>query len=109
MIHSELKRAGVSCKRFKYIARFICHMAQYFPKKIEFTNEMLKYERTVECQYGRSRRGCQAPKKHVFIWRRWTSTAVLLSLDGMVVGTDVKGSMTKALYLEYSGSKNCLS
>jgi transposase len=109
-IHQELERAGVSRKKLKWIALerdetrhadFVRRMAQYSPEEIGFLDEMSKDERTPGRRYGRSKKGTRAEKKQVFVRGRRTSTEALLTLDGIVAGTVVEGSMTKALFLEY--------
>lgn len=39
--------------------------------------------------------------KQVIVQRRCVSAEALLTLDGIVAGTVVEGSMMKAIYLEY--------
>jgi hypothetical protein len=50
---------------------------------------------------GWSKKGKWAEKKQVFVRGRRTSTEALLTLDGIVAGTVVEGSMTKAGFIEY--------
>lgn len=109
-IHRELERAGVSLKKLKRIAQerneprradFIRRMSQYSPEELGFLDETSKDERTVGRRYGRSRKGRRAEKKQPFVRGRRTSTEALLTLDGIVAGTVVEGSMTKAMFLEY--------
>jgi transposase len=109
-IHRELERAGVSCKKLKRIAKernegrradFIGRMAQYSPEELGFLDETSKDERTVGRRYGRCMKGQRAERKQVFVRGRRTSTEALLTLDGVVAGTVVEGSMTKAMFLEY--------
>ncbi|KAF8185981.1 hypothetical protein BJ912DRAFT_852517 [Pholiota molesta] len=85
-IFRELERLNVSRKKLKKIALernderradFIARMAQYSPEEIGFLDEMSKDA------------------------RRRTSTEALLTLDGMVAGTVVEGSMTRDLFLEF--------
>jgi hypothetical protein len=109
-IHHELERAGVSHKKLKCVtlerdeachADFISRMAQYQPEEIRFIDETSKDERTLERRYSRSKKGKRAEKKQVYVRGRRTSTEALLTLDGIVAGTVVEGSMTKATFLEY--------
>ncbi|KAF8173628.1 hypothetical protein BJ912DRAFT_800640, partial [Pholiota molesta] len=83
-IHRELERAGMSRKKLKVIAMernedrradFIGRMAQYAPEEIGFLDELSKDARSG-----------------------------LLTLDGMVSGTVVKGSFTKKTFFAFMES-----
>lgn len=109
-IHRELERCGVSYKKLKrvaaernedYRADFIARMAQYTPDQLGFLDETSKDERTLSRHYGRGRRGKRSQTKQVFVRGRRVSAEALLSLDGIVAGTVVEGSMTKEMFLEY--------
>ena len=109
-LHLELKRHGVSLKKLKQIAEecskelrvdFIRRMAQYSPEEIGFIDETSKDERTTCRQYGRSRKGTRAAKRKAFIRGRRTTITEVLSMDGIVAGTMVEGSMTKATFMEF--------
>jgi transposase len=109
-IFRELEHLNVSRKKLKKIALerneecradFVAHMAQYSPEELGFIDEMFKDGRSVGRRYGRSRKNKRAQKKQVFVRGRRTSTEALLTLDGIVTGTVVEGSMTKELFLEY--------
>jgi transposase len=109
-IHRELKRAGVSFKKLKRIAKersehqradFIRRMAQYGADELGFIDETSKDERTVGRRYGRSKKGTRATKKQVFVRGRRTSTTGLLTIDGIIAGTVVEGSMTKEMFMEF--------
>lgn len=109
-IHYELERTGVSRKKLKRIAQerneigradFIHRMAQYQPEELGFMDEVSKDERSIGRHYGRSRKGQRAGKKQPFVRGRRTSTEALLTLDGMVTGISVEGSMTKAGFLHF--------
>ena len=109
-IHQELKHAGVSFKKLKRIAKerkehqqanFIQRMAQYNPEELVFFDETSKDERTAGRCYGRSKKGMRASKKQVFIHGQCTSTTELLTIDGMVAGTVVEGSMTKEMFMVF--------
>ena len=109
-IHRELKRAGVLRKKLKQVAlerdeerraAFVERITQYTPEQLGFLDEVSKDERTLSRRYARSRKGTRAAKKQPFIRGRHTSTEALLTLDGIVAGTVVEGSMTKAMFLEY--------
>ncbi|KAF8834674.1 hypothetical protein BDN67DRAFT_875825, partial [Paxillus ammoniavirescens] len=52
-------------------------------------------------QYGCSRRGKRAHKKQPFIHGQWVTIETLLTLDAIISGTVVEGSMTQALFLEW--------
>ena len=109
-IFQELEHLDVSRKKLKRIALerdedhradFIACMAQYSPEELGFLDEMSKDSRSVGRQYGRARKNKHAQKKQVFVRGRRTSTEALLTLDGIVAGTVVEGSMTKELFLEF--------
>lgn len=109
-IHRELERAGMSTKKLTRIAiernehrraEFVGHMAQYRPEQLGFMDEVSKDERTTGRRYGRARRGRRAVKKQVFVRGRRTSTDALLTLDGILAGVVVEGSMTKDMFLEF--------
>lgn len=102
--------AGVSSKKLKRIAlernkerraAFVEHMAQYTTEQLGFLDKVSKDERTTSHCYGRSKKGKRVEKKQVFVQGHRTSTETLLTLDGIVVGTVVEGSMMKAMFLEY--------
>jgi len=109
-IYRELERRGVSLKKLKRVAKerseelradFIRRMAQYGPEEIGFIDETSKDEKTICRRYGRSRKGTRASKQQVFIRGRRTTITGLLSMDGLVAGTVVEGSMTKAMFMEF--------
>jgi len=109
-IHCELKQAGVSSKKLKKIvlehneerhATFISRMSWYAPEEIGFLNEFSKDARSVGRQYGRARKGKHAKKKQQFVRGCHTSMEGLLTLDGVISGTVVEGSMTKRGFLQY--------
>ena len=76
-------------------------MAQYSPEEVGFLDEMSKDVCSVGRHYGRSRRNTCAQKKQAFVCGQHTSTEALLTLDSIVAGTVVEGSMTQELFLEY--------
>ena len=109
-IHRELERAGASRKKLRKIAAernelgraaFIARMARYEPEEIGFIDEMSTDKRAVGRRYGCSRKGSRASQKQPFVRSRRMSTMALLSLDGMVVGSVIEGSMTKAKFMEF--------
>ncbi|KAF8968728.1 hypothetical protein BDZ97DRAFT_1755026 [Flammula alnicola] len=109
-IFRELERLNVSRKKLKKIALerneerradFVARMAKYDPEEVGFLDEMSKDGRSLGRRYGRSRKNRRAEKKQVYVRGRRTSTEALLTLDGIVAGTVVEGSMTKELFLEY--------
>ncbi|KAI6117944.1 hypothetical protein F5141DRAFT_1000438, partial [Pisolithus sp. B1] len=51
--------------------------------------------------YGQSRKGRRANKKQIFIHGCHTSTAALLTLNGIATGTVVEGSMTHSRFMEW--------
>jgi hypothetical protein len=111
-IHRELERAGMSCKKLKCItlerneprrAAHVIEMAQYTQEQIGFLDETSKDRRTPSRSrgYGRSKKGKQAQKKQVFLQGQCVSTEALLTIDGIVSGTAVEGSMTQAMFLDW--------
>jgi len=76
-------------------------MAQYLPEELGFLDETSKDARTSRRSSGWSKKGKRAEKKQVFVRGRRTSAEALLTLDGIIAGTVVKGSMTKATFLQY--------
>ncbi|KAI6098878.1 hypothetical protein EDD16DRAFT_1498117, partial [Pisolithus croceorrhizus] len=64
-------------------------------------DEVLNDECTLSQCYGCSRKGQRANRKQVFICGHHTSTAALLTLNGIVVGTVVEGSMTHGKFMEW--------
>ena len=109
-IRWELKRAGVSRKNLKQVAlerdeecraAFVERMAQYTPEQLGFLDKVSKDEWTPSWHYARLRKGTRAAKNQPFIQGHHTSTEALLTLDGIMAGTVVEGSMTKDMFLEY--------
>ena len=100
MSQKKLKRIALE-RGEQWRADFIAHMAQYSPEEVGFRDEMSKDARSVGRRYGRSQRNTHAQKKQAFLRGRCTSTEALLTLNGIVAGTVVEGSMTKELFLEY--------
>lgn len=109
-IHRELERAGVSHKKLKRIAlerneerraAFVARMAQYAPMQLGFLDETSKDERTPSRRFGRSKKGRRAARRKPFVRGSRVSTEALLSLDGIVAGTAVQGSMTKDMFYDY--------
>ena len=109
-IHRELERAGMSHKKLKRItqernedcqAAFVIEMAQYTSDQIGFIDETSKDRRTPSQGYGRLRKGRQVSQKQEFVHGRRISTEALLTLDGMVSGTAVEGSTTRAIFLDW--------
>ena len=103
-------RWGISSKKIKKVATernedlcadIIARMAQYTPEQLGFLDEVSKDEHTAFRKSGRSRKGKRAVMKGVFVRGRRFSAEGLLTLDGMISSTVVKGSMTCALFLEY--------
>ena len=82
-------------------ATFISRMARYAHEEIRFLNEFSKDARSVGRRYGRARKGRRAEKKQCFVQGCCTSTEGLLTLDRVVSGTVVEGSMTKRGFLQY--------
>ena len=109
-IFKELERANVSRKKLQKVAierdddkraDFRQCMAQYLPEEISFIDETSKDERTHSRRYARSRKGRGAQKNLPFVCRRHVSTEALLTLDGMVAGTTVEGSITSETFMAW--------
>ena len=100
MSQKKLKRIALERDK-EWRADFIARMAQYFPEEVGFLDEMSKDAPSIGRRYGRSRRNTHAQKKQAFLRGQRTSTETLLTLDGIVAGTVVEGSMIKELFLEY--------
>jgi len=103
-VFHELKQAVMSHKKLKWIAiehnepwqaDFVCRMAQYKPEELGFLDETSKDEWTTRRIHGWSKKGRHTQKKQVFIRGRRVSTEALLTLNGIVAGTVVEGSMTR--------------
>ena len=113
-IHRELVHAGISLKKLKKIAKernedlhadFIQRMARYALEELCFIDEVHKDKHTLIRRRGRVRKGKRAVMRCVFVHGRRVSAKGCLTVDGMVAGTVVEGSMTfeKLLYyLEHS-------
>jgi len=82
-------------------ADFIERVTQYTLEQLGFLDEVSKDERTPSRCSGRLKKGRWAEKKQPFVRGRRTSTEALLTLDGIVAGTVVGGSMTKVMFLDY--------
>jgi len=82
-------------------AAFVERMAQYLPEELGFLDEIFKDACTTRRTSGWSKKGKCVEKKQAFVRGRRTSTEALLTLDGIVAGTVVEGSMTKKTFLHY--------
>jgi hypothetical protein len=100
----------MSCKKLKHIAlernkprcaAHVIEMAQYMQEQIGFLDETLKNRRTPSRGFGRSKKGKWAQKKQVFLRGQCVLTEALLTIDGIVSGTAVEGSMTWAMFLDW--------
>jgi len=109
-IHRELANAGISSKKLKKIAKernedlradFIRQMAQYAPEELCFLDEVHKDERTLYRRRGRAKKGKRAVMRGVFVRGRRVSAEGCLTLDGIVAGTVVEGSMTSDKFLYF--------
>ena len=109
-IFKELEHANISQKKLQKIAierdddvraDFCRRMAQYLPEEISFIDETSKDELTNGRRHARSRKGRRAQKNQPFVHRRRVSTEALLTLDGIVAGTTVEGSMTSETFMAW--------
>jgi hypothetical protein len=100
MSRKKLKRIAIE-RNEERRAAFVERMAQYLPEELGFLDETSKDARTLRRSFGQSQKGKCAEKKQVFVRGRRTSTEALLTLDGMIAGTVVEGSMTKATFPHY--------
>ncbi|KAG1808295.1 uncharacterized protein BJ212DRAFT_1281103 [Suillus subaureus] len=76
-------------------------MSQYDATEIGFIDEVSKDERTLGWHYGHSLRGKWAHAHQPFVHGCHVSLEALLTLDGIVACTAIKGSMMKELFLEW--------
>ena len=80
---------------------FIERVAQYTPEQLGFLAEVSKDEWTPSCHDGRLKKGLCVHKQHPFVRGCHTSMEALQTLDGIISGTVVEGSMTKEMFIEY--------
>jgi transposase len=109
-IFRTLERANVSRKKLKAIAAernetlratYVYRMGQYTPDQLCFLDETSKDERTQKRSYGRSQRGKRAVMKQVFVRGRRVTAVGCLTLDGIIAGHVVEGSLVRNTYLEF--------
>ena len=109
-IHRELQRAGVSLKKLRKIAKehdeglradFMQRVAQYAPEEMIWIDETSKDERTlIQCN-GRAKKSHHASMKGVFVRGRRLTAVAALSMDGIVAGHVVEGSLCRADFLSF--------
>jgi len=109
-IHRELERAGVSLKKLRKVAQerdkdlhadFIQRMAQYAPDEMTWMDETLKDEWTAIRCYGRSKKSLHASMKGVFVRGRRLTAVATMSIDGIIAGHVVEGSLCHADFLTF--------
>jgi transposase len=109
-IHRELVRAGVSLKKLRKIAKernedlradFKRRMAQYLPHELMFIDETSKDERTQCRRWGRAKKSCRACMRGPFVRGRRFTVVAALTLDGVVAGHVVEGSLRRNGYLHF--------
>ena len=107
-IHRELQRAGVSLKKLRKIAKerdedlradFMRRVAQYAPEEMIWIDETSKDERTLIRRNGRAKKSHRANMKGVFVRGRRLTAVAALSMDGIVAGHVVEGSLRRADFL----------
>ena len=76
-------------------------MAKYDPEQIGFINEISKDKQIVYQRYGWLSKGHRANSNQVFVCGHRTTTEALLTLDGIIFATVVKGSMTRTAFLDW--------
>lgn len=109
-IHRELKRAGISLKKLRKIAKernedvradFKRQVAQYTPDQLLFIDETSKDERTQIRRYGRAKRSRYASMKGAFVRGRRFTVVAALTMDGVVAGHVLEGSLHRNGYLHF--------
>jgi transposase len=109
-IYRELKRLRISNKKLHKIAAernetvrsdFMLRMAAYDPATIGFIDETSKDERTWSRNRGWAPKNFPASMAAPFVCDTRLSGTGLLTLDGMVAVTVCKGSMTRAMLIEW--------
>jgi len=76
-------------------------MAQYAPDEMIWMDETLKDERTAIRRYGRSKKSLHASMKGVFVRGRRLTAVAAMSIDGIITGHVVEGSLCHADFLTF--------
>jgi hypothetical protein len=109
-IHQELYRAGVSLKKLRKIAKernedlradYMRRMAQYTPDELCFIDETSVDERTSFRRHGRAKKSQRASMRGVFVRGRRLTAVAALSMDGVIAGHVIEGSMRRKGYLHF--------
>ena len=82
-------------------------MAQYSPEELEFLDKTSKDNKMLSRHFEWLRKGRWAEKKQALVRGRCTSTEALLTLDGIVAGTVVEGSIMKARWSSRASRVQC--
>jgi len=109
-IHHELQHAGISLKKLRKIAQerdedlcadFMRKVAQYAPEEMIWIYETSKDERTLIQRNGRAKKSHCASMKGVFVRGRRLTAVAALSIDGIVAGHVIEGSLRGADFLSF--------
>jgi len=109
-IHHELQRAGISLKKLRKItqerdkdlrADFMRKVAQYAPEEMIWIDETSKDEWTLIRRNGRAKKSHRASMKGVFVRGRRLTAVAALSIDGIVAGHVIEGSLRRADFLSF--------
>jgi len=109
-IHCELQRAGISLKKLRKIAQerdedlhadFMRKVAQYAPEEMIWIDETSKDEQTLIRRNGRAKKSHRASMKGVFVRGRRLTAVAALSIDGIVAGHIIEGSLRRADFLSF--------
>jgi hypothetical protein len=78
-------------------------MTQYLPRHrgLMFIDETSKDERTQSRRWGRAKKSCRACMRGPFVHRRRFTVIAALTLDGVVAGHVVDGSLRRNGYLHF--------
>ena len=109
-IHCKLQHAGISLKKLRKIAKerdedlhadFMQRVAQYAPEEMIWIDETSKDEQTLIRRNSRAKKSHHASMKGVFIRERRLTAVAALSMDGIVAGHVVEGSLRCADFLSF--------
>ena len=109
-IHCKLQHAGISLKKLQKITKerdkdlhadFMWRVAQYAPEEMIWIDETSKDKQTLIRRNGRAKKSHCASMKGVFVRGRWLTAVAALSMDGIVAGHVIEGSLCRANFLSF--------
>jgi transposase len=109
-IHRELHRAGISLKKLRKVAKernedvradFMRRMAHYTSDELCFIDETSKDDRTPFRRHGRAKKSRRASMRGVFVRGRRVTAVAALTVDGIIAGHIVEGSLRRKGYLNF--------